>query len=191
MKKRVKTVSSYARRLSGSWLQYVLHETWKSALLFNTCWVSICCTHFLHDLQAQIAASSSFLLPPLRFAVFIIAPASQWRAVSPLVRLCSTAQCYFQQGWRTQKRHHLVTRCLFQMALQGDPVCTVVAFGIALANTCPRLIHTQKDKEKKWRWSVLQRAMGLLNLCRTLVLCVDIRSIIGVLPCDFMLETAP
>lgn len=76
------------------------------------------------------------------------------------------------------------------MALRGDLVCAAVAFGIAIADTCPRRIHTQKDKGKKWRWSVLQRAMGLLNLCRALILCVDISSIIGVLPCDFMLDTA-
>lgn len=76
------------------------------------------------------------------------------------------------------------------MALQGDLVCTVVAFGFALVNMCPRLIHTQNDKEKKERWNVLQCAMGLLNLCRTLILRVDIISIIGVLPSDFMLDTA-
>ncbi len=48
----------------------------------------------------------------------------------------STVQCYCQLWLRTQEGHHLVSRCLSQMPLQGDLATAVVAFGISRVNMC-------------------------------------------------------
>lgn len=88
-----------------------------------------------------------FLLPPLQFAVFAIVPASHPHVAVP-IRLCSTAaQFCFQRGGRTPERHHLVTRRLFQMALQGYLDCTMLASGISPASV--RISSSTHRKTKK------------------------------------------
>lgn len=153
-------------------IELLYREIWKAARLISACWFSVCCTHFLHDLPTQIETSSFFLSPPLQFAVFTIAPALRRHGAVP-TRLCSTAPFYFGRGWRTPERHHLVTRRLFQMALQGSLDCTMVAFGSSPANACPHLlIHRQADKDKTCWWNVLRCTTALLNLGCTSMLCV-------------------
>lgn len=97
-------------------------------------------------------------------------------------RPCSTVRCYSQLWLRTQEGHHLVTRCLFQMPLQGDLATTVVAFGISLLNMCRRSLsptHTRANKILTgyifynvviW-YSLLWACSRQFNFCKSLLGC--------------------
>lgn len=107
---------------------------------------------YLTDLEFLLAPFS----PPLLFSspishchrIFLFGFISVPMApnIPPFFCPWSTVQCYSRLWLRTQEGHHLVTRCLFQMPLQGDLATTVVAFGISPVNMCRRCLsptHTR------------------------------------------------
>lgn len=70
---------------------------------------------------------------------------------------------------RTQEGHHLVTRHLSQMPLQGDLATTAVAFGLSPVNMCRRCLsptHTRTHQTlvfwQRTFFTTLQ--LGILNL---------------------------
>lgn len=94
-------------------------------------------------LSQSLLFSVCFFFPLLSFScchqtflfLFISVPMAP---LNPFQFFCpwSTEQCYCQLWLRTQEGHHLVTRRLSQMPLQGDLATTVVPFGISPVNMC-------------------------------------------------------
>lgn len=80
----------------------------------------------------------------LFFSLFLFPPAP---AVPQFFCPWSTVQCYCQLCLRTQEGHHLVTRRLSQMPLQGDLATAVVAFGISRVNMCQRCLSPTHNKD--------------------------------------------